>query len=81
MLVTVILMAKKSTTKNVSVSDEVRKAVSDKASRNIVAALAVIIGILLILSNLTGIILSVVGLVLIYFGLKLFGYSIPMPKM
>ncbi|MDE1850758.1 MAG: hypothetical protein KGH54_03120 [Candidatus Micrarchaeota archaeon] len=74
-------MAKKSTTKNVSVSDEVKKAVSDKASRNIVAALAIIIGILLLLSNLTGIILSVVGLVLIYFGLKLFGYSIPMPKM
>jgi len=75
-------MAKKSTTtKNASISSEVKKAVSDKASRNIVAALAVIIGILLILSNLTGIILSVVGLVLIYFGLKLFGYSIPIPKM
>ncbi|MDE1827608.1 MAG: hypothetical protein KGH65_00395 [Candidatus Micrarchaeota archaeon] len=74
-------MAKKSTTKNVSVSDEVKKAVSDKASRNIVAALAIIIGVLLILFNLAGIIYSVAGLVLIYFGLKLFGYSIPMPKM
>ena len=64
-----------------SIKAQAKKAVSDKASRNIVAALAVLIGILLILFNLSGIVMALAGLVLIYLGMKLFGYSIPMPKM
>ncbi|MDE1846294.1 MAG: hypothetical protein KGH71_06505 [Candidatus Micrarchaeota archaeon] len=69
-------------TKNAkNLEKDVKKAVSSKHYRNIVAVIAVLVGILLILTNLSGIIYSVVGLALIYLGLKLFGYSIPIPPL
>lgn len=69
----------KSNAKNIE--KDVKKELHNKSHRNIVAAISIIIGILLVLTNLPGIIYSVVGLVLIYLGLKLFGYSIPIPEM
>ncbi|HVA82796.1 MAG TPA: hypothetical protein VNF06_01390 [Candidatus Aquilonibacter sp.] len=57
------------------------KATHNKHYQHIAGALAVIIGIFYVLTNLPGIIWSVVGLVLIYLGMKLLGYSIPIPEM
>ena len=59
----------------------VTKATHNKHYQHIVGAIAVIIGIFYVLTNLPGILWSVVGLVLIYLGMKLLGYSIPIPEM
>ncbi|MDE1870051.1 MAG: hypothetical protein KGH71_03645 [Candidatus Micrarchaeota archaeon] len=64
-----------------SADRKVEKVTHSKHYQHIVGALAVIIGIFYVLTNLPGILWSVVGLVLIYLGMKLLGFSIPIPEM
>ncbi|MGI0141199.1 MAG: hypothetical protein ACREBF_00910 [Candidatus Micrarchaeales archaeon] len=58
-----------------------KQTVLNKHYKHIVAAFGIIVGIVLLLENIGGVIYAAIGLVLIYLGLKLFGYSIPIPKM
>ena len=54
---------------------------SNDTYKVLAASIAVIIGIILILLNLSGVIEAFIGFIFIYFGLKGLGYSLPMPKM
>jgi hypothetical protein len=44
--------------------------------RKVVAAIIIIIGALLIITNLSALLLAFIGFVLIYFGLKMLGYHL-----